>query len=121
MGKLGPSRGKAHHKFAVYIANRTSRSDLALERLKKICEDNVPGDYEIEVIDIAKFPGLASDRQIVATPTVFRTLPAPLRKSIGDLSNEDRALLGLDLFHPLKLRRPRGKRRRRAGVPQAAD
>ena len=56
-------------------------SDLALERLKKICEENVPGDYEIEVIDIAKSPGLATDHQIVATPTVFRTLHAPLERA----------------------------------------
>jgi circadian clock protein KaiB len=94
---------------------------LALERLKKICEEKVPRDYEIEVIDIAKRPDLARDRQIVATPAVFRTLPAPLRKSIGDLSQKDKALLGLDLFNPLKSRRPRGKSARRAVVPQAAD
>jgi circadian clock protein KaiB len=117
----GSGRGKPHYKFSVYIANHTLRSDSALERLKKICEENVSGDYEIEVIDIAKSPGLATDHQIVATPAVFRTLPAPLRKSIGDLSNEDKALLGLDLFHPLKSRRPKGKNRRRAGVRQAAD
>jgi circadian clock protein KaiB len=111
----------ADYKFSVFIARQTRKADLALERLKKICEDNVPGAYEIEVIDIAKFPALAKDHQIVATPTVFRTLPAPLRKSIGDLSQTDKALLGLDLFTPLKSRRPKGKNRRRAGVPQAAD
>jgi circadian clock protein KaiB len=94
---------------------------LALERLKKICEEKVPGDYEIEVIDLAKCPGLAKDRQIVATPAVFRTLPAPLRKSIGDLSQKDRALLGLDLFTPVKSRRPRGGNASRVAVPQAAD
>ena len=96
-------------------------SDLALERLEKICEENVPGDYEIEVIDIANRPDLAKDRQIVGTPAVFRTLPAPLQKSIGDLSNEDRPLLGLDLFTPLKSGRPRGKSAARAKVSQAAD
>jgi circadian clock protein KaiB len=117
-----PNRGKAHYKFSVYIANHTLRANSALERLKKICEEKVPGDYEIEVIDIAKFPDLARDHQIVATPAVFRILPAPLRKSIGDLSNEDKALLGLDLFHPLKARRSRGKKRKSSvAVPQAAD
>jgi circadian clock protein KaiB len=119
MGK--PGRGKPHYKFSVYIANHTLRSESALERLKKICEEKVSGDYEIEVIDIAKSPGLATERQIVATPAVFRTLPAPLRKSIGDLSIEDKTLLGLDLFHPLKARRPRGKNVRRVRVPQAGD
>jgi len=118
----GSGRGKAHYKFSVYIAKHTLRSELALKRLKKICEENVPGDYEIDVIDIAKRPELAKDRQIVATPAVFRTLPAPVRKSIGDLSHEDRVLLGLDLFHPLKARRPRGKKHKSSvGMPQAAD
>jgi circadian clock protein KaiB len=120
MGK--PGRGKAHYKFSVYIANHTLRSESALERLKRICKETIPGDYEIKVIDIAKHPTLAKDRQTVATPAVFRTLPASLRKSIGDLSIEDKALLGLDLFHPLKARPPRGKARRpRAKVSQAAD
>jgi circadian clock protein KaiB len=105
------------YKFSVYIAKHTPRADWALERLSKICEEKVPGDYEIEVIDLAKDPDIAKDRQIVATPAVFRTLPAPLRKCIGDLSNEDKALLGLDLFTSVKSRLPRGKN----GVPQPAD
>ncbi|MCU1239815.1 MAG: circadian clock KaiB domain protein [Candidatus Acidoferrum typicum] len=122
MGKQVLRRAKARFEFCVYIAKHTLRSDLALKRLKKICHENVPGDYEIEVIDIAKRPDLAKDRQIVATPAVFRTLPAPLRKFIGDLSQTDKALLGLDLFTPLKSRRPRGKKRKSSvGVPQAAD
>jgi circadian clock protein KaiB len=75
VGRPNSGRGKAHYKFSVYIARQTRLSDLALERLKKICEEKVPRDYEIEVIDIAKRPDLAPDRQIVATPAVFRTLP----------------------------------------------
>jgi circadian clock protein KaiB len=118
-GKTKFGRGKARFEFCVYIANHTLRSDLALERLKKICEVKVPGDYEIEVIDIAKRRDIAKGRQIVATPAVFRTLPAPLRKFIGDLSQKDRTLLGHDLFTPLKSRPPRRTRVRR--VPQAAD
>jgi circadian clock protein KaiB len=117
--KSGSGR-KASFEFCVYIAHHTLRSDLALKRLKKICEQNVPGDYKIEVIDIANCPDLAKDRQIVATPAVFRTLPAPLRKFIGDLSQMDKALLGLDLFTPLKSPRPRPNASR-ARVPQAAD
>ena len=88
---------------------------------RKSVKKTVPGDYEIEVVDIAKFPDVAKDRQIVATPAVFRTLPAPLRKCIGDLSQNDKALLGLDLFTPLKSRQPKGKSARRTRVPQAAD
>jgi len=109
VAKPDSGRRKARFEFCVYIAHHTLRSDLALKRLKKLCEENVPGDYEIEVIDIAYRPDLAKDRQIVATPAVFRTLPAPLRKFIGDLSQEDKALLGLDLFTPVESRRPKAK------------
>jgi circadian clock protein KaiB len=109
----------SHYKFSVYIARETRMSNLALERLTTICEENVPGEYEIEVIDIAKRPDLARNYNIVATPAVFRTLPAPFRKSIGDLSDKDKAILGLDLLEPAKSRRT--AMRVRAGVPRAAD
>ena len=108
------------YKFSVYIARETRMSDLALERLTKTCEENIPGEYQIEVIDIAKRPDLARNQDIVATPAVFRTLPAPLRKSIGDLSDKDKAILGLDLLPPAKSRGT-ATRRGRATLPQAAD
>ena len=95
----------ARHKFTIYIARGTRRSDLALQRLTNICEEEIPGEYEIEVVDLAKRPDLARDRQIIATPAVFRMLPAPVRKSIGDLSDKDKAILGLDLLIRRKLRR----------------
>lgn len=98
MLKRGSRQGKPF-KFQIYIASPTRRTDSALARLRKICDELMPGKYEIEIVDIAKNPQLARDRQIVATPTVFRTLPEPVRKSIGDLSERDRALLGLD-FRP---------------------
>ena len=107
------------YKFSVYVAHGKRMSDSAVERLTKICEENIPGEYEIEVIDIAKRPDLARKQDIVAIPAVFRTLPAPLRKSIGDLSHKDKAILGLDLFAPAKSQRT--ARRVRAGAPQAAD
>jgi circadian clock protein KaiB len=69
-----------------------------LVRLRKICDEQIPKDYEIEVFDLRKKPRLASDLNIVATPAIFRTLPAPVLKSIGDLSRTDQALLGLDLL-----------------------
>jgi circadian clock protein KaiB len=75
----------------------------------------------MEVVDIAKHSDIAKDRQIVATRAVFRTLPAPLRRLIGDLSQKERSLLGLDLFTPLRSFRPKGKSASRAKVPQAAD
>ena len=108
------------YKFSVYIARETRISDLAVERLTKICEENIPGEYQIEVIDIAKRPDLARNQDIIATPAVFRTLPAPLRKSIGDLSHKDRAILGLDLL-PAAKSRGKATRRRRSTLPQAAD
>jgi circadian clock protein KaiB len=86
------------YKFSVYIASPTRKSDSALARLRKICDEKIPADYEIKVINLSKNPELATHHNIVATPAVFRTFPAPLRKSIGDLSKTDKALLGLDLF-----------------------
>ena len=100
----------ARHKFTIYISRGTRRSDLALERLTKICEEEIPGEYEIEVIDVAKHPDVARDRQIIATPAVFRMLPAPVRKSIGDLSDKDKSILGLDLLirpKPRRIKTPR--------------
>jgi circadian clock protein KaiB len=85
------------YKFSVYIACSTWRSDLALARLRTICDKTIPNDYEIKVIDLSKNPELARDHQIVATPAIFRTLPAPVRKSIGDLIDKEKALLGLNL------------------------
>jgi len=102
MNKLSAAKRprKAQFKFQVYIARPTRQSDLALARLRAICDEAIPDDYDIEIIDLAKRPGLAGKFQIVATPTILRTLPAPIRKSIGDLSKTDKALLGLDLCAP---------------------
>jgi circadian clock protein KaiB len=97
MSKL---RASPRYRFSVYIAGETRMAHLAVNRLRKICEENVPGNYNIQVIDIAKRPDLARNQNILATPSVFRTLPAPLRKSIGDLSDKNKAILGLDLAIP---------------------
>ena len=82
--------GKTHYKFSVYIACSTWRSDLAVARLRKICDKTIPNDYDIKVIDLSKNPELARDHQIVATPAIFRTLAARVRKSIGDLNEKIR-------------------------------
>ena len=87
---------KPRFKFRVYIARPTRKSDLALARLRALCAEAFPDDYDIEMIDLAKSPHLAKEHQILATPAVFRTLPAPVRKSIGDLSKTDKSRLGLD-------------------------
>jgi circadian clock protein KaiB len=81
----------------LYVAGRTPKCVAALENLKKLCEDKLAGRYQIEVIDLLENPRLAKDDQIVAIPTLVRKLPQPLRKSIGNLSDTERVLVGLDL------------------------
>lgn len=81
----------------LYVAGESDRSKKAISNLKKICETHLRDAYSIEVIDLLKNPGLARGDQIVAVPTLVRKLPEPMRKIIGDLSNEDRVLVGLDL------------------------
>jgi len=81
----------------LYVAGQTSRSLTAFANLKKICEEYLKGQYTIEVIDLLKNPKLAKGDQILAIPTLVRKLPQPVRKIIGDLSNTERVLVGLDL------------------------
>ena len=84
--------------LCLYVANRTPTSVNAMMNLKKICEEHLAGHYRIEVVDLLKHPERAISDQIVAVPTVVRTLPATIRRVIGDLSNTERVLTGLD-FH----------------------
>lgn len=81
----------------LYVAGQTQRSIMALENLERICEEHLAGQYRIEVVDLLKDPKLARGDQILAVPTLVRKLPEPVRKIIGDLSNVDRVLVGLDL------------------------
>ncbi len=81
----------------LYVAGQTPRAIAALENLKRICEEHLAGKYTIEVIDLLQNPQLARGDQILALPTLVRKLPEPVRKIIGDLSNEERVLVGLDL------------------------
>ena len=85
----------------LYVAGQTPKSMTALANLKKICEEYLEGRYQIQVIDLLKNPQLAQGDQILAVPTLVRRLPVPIRKIIGDLSNTERVLIGLDLV-PLK-------------------
>jgi circadian clock protein KaiB len=94
------TRAKASQKnyqLRLYVAGQTPKSLAAFANLKKICEDHLAGEYEIEVIDLLKHPQLASGDQILAIPTLVRKLPSPIKKIIGDLSNTERVLVGLDL------------------------
>ena len=81
----------------LYTAGQSPKSLAALSNLKRICDEHLAGRYTIEVIDLMKNPRLAKDDEIIAIPTLVRRLPPPLRKIIGDLSNEERALVGLQL------------------------
>ena len=81
----------------LYIAGQTPKSVAAFANLKRICEEYMPGKYEIEVIDLLKEPQLAAGDQILAIPTLVRKLPAPLRRIVGDLRDTERTLVGLDL------------------------
>jgi len=84
-------------KLKLYIAGQTPRSMTALANLKKIVDDHLGGQYQIEVIDLLENPQLAKGDQILAVPTLVKDLPLPVRKIIGDLSNTERVLVGLDL------------------------
>ena len=81
----------------LYIAGQTPKSLAAISNLKKICSEYLGGRYKVEVIDLMKNPALAQDHQILAIPTLVRQVPVPLRKIIGDLSNTQQVLVGLDI------------------------
>ncbi len=91
------TEGKAY-RLRLYVAGQTPKSVLALNNLKQICEEHLQGRYEIEVIDLLVSPQLARGDQILALPTLVRRLPEPIKKIIGDLSNKERVLVGLDLL-----------------------
>ena len=85
-------------RLRLYVAGQTPKSLQAFANLKRICEDHLEGQYRIEVIDLMETPQLAKDDQILAIPTLVRKLPEPVRKIIGDLSNTERVLVGLNLI-----------------------
>jgi circadian clock protein KaiB len=84
-------------ELRLYVAGQTAKSLTAFANLKRICETHLAGQYRIEVIDLLKSPQLAAGDQILAVPTLVRRLPQPIKKIIGDLSNEERVLVGLDV------------------------
>lgn len=94
-----PDPGK--WELRLYIAGNTAKSVTALTNLKKYCEEHLKGRYKIEVIDLLLQPQLAAGDQILAVPTLVRKVPIPIRKIIGDLSNEEKVLVGLNI-RPLK-------------------
>ena len=87
----------AQWELKLYVAGQTVKSLRAFANLKRICEEHLAGEYHIEIVDLMKHPQLAAGEQIFALPTLVRQLPAPVRRIIGDLSNTERVLVGLDL------------------------
>jgi circadian clock protein KaiB len=88
---------KYRYELRLYVAGKTNKSATALANLQKICEEHMEGEYKIEVIDLLLKPQLAEGDQIFAIPTLVRKVPEPIRKIIGDLSNEEKVLVGLDI------------------------
>jgi circadian clock protein KaiB len=85
------------YNLRLYVAGQTPKSVAAISNLKRICEAHLPGRYTITIIDLMKDPALAQRDQIVAIPTLIRHLPEPLKRIIGDMSNVDKVLVGLDI------------------------
>ena len=96
-GKADGAREPVAWELRLYVAGHTPRSVTALANLQRICEEHLHGQYRIEIIDVLKNPQLAKGDQILALPTLVRKLPEPVKRIIGDLSNEERVLIGLDL------------------------
>lgn len=92
-----PAAEGERYVLRLYITGMTPRSSAAVAAIKAVCEEYLEGRYDLEVIDIYQHPVLAMDEQIIAAPTLVKKLPMPLRRLIGDLSDKERVLLGLDL------------------------
>ncbi|MFO7575077.1 MAG: circadian clock KaiB family protein [Bacteroidales bacterium] len=92
-----PEPGQSRYTLRLYVTGTTSRSIVAINNLKKICEEYLKGQYDLEVIDLYKSPDLAEGDQIIAAPTLIKELPIPFRRIIGDMSNKEKVLLGLDI------------------------
>ncbi len=89
--------GSVFH-LRLFVTGNTSRSNRAIENIRQICEENLAGKYELEVINVSENPEQAREHQILAVPTLLRELPEPLRKVVGDLSEKEKVLEGLDIY-----------------------
>ena len=96
-GAKKASAKSAEWQLRLYVAGQTPKSATALDNLRRLCETHLAGRYDIEVVDLLVNPKLAAGDQILAVPTLVRKFPEPLRKIIGDLSNDERVLVGLDV------------------------
>jgi circadian clock protein KaiB len=97
LDEAAAQRQAQRYVLRLYIAGLTPRSTLAIQNIRKICEEHLRGRYDLEVVDIYTKPVLAEGEQIIAAPTLVKKLPLPLRRFIGDMSNTERILVGMDL------------------------
>jgi circadian clock protein KaiB len=93
-----PPYDPGRYKLRLFITGTTARSTRAIENMRRICEENLQDRYDLEVVDVYQNPEATRELQVVATPTLVKILPEPLRRIIGDLSDEERVLAGLDLI-----------------------
>lgn len=98
MEKALEKRGQEKYVLRLYVAGVTPASTAAIMNIKRICEENLEGRYELAVVDVYQQPVLARDEQILAAPTLVKKLPLPIRRFIGDMANKERILVGLDLL-----------------------
>ena len=95
--EVPPGAAGGRYKLRLFITGSTPRSTRAIANMRRICEENLKGQYDLEVIDVYEDPEVTREMQIIATPTLVKVLPEPLRRVIGDLSDQERVLAGLDL------------------------
>jgi circadian clock protein KaiB len=95
--RAADGRNSSRYVLRLYVTGMTAKSVRAIENLKAICEEYLQGHYDLEIIDIYQHPVLMRGEQIIAAPTLIKKLPEPLRRLVGDMSDKDRVLLGLDL------------------------
>jgi len=92
-----PGGDLTKYLLRLFVTGASSRTGVAIANLRRICEQELAGQYELEIIDVLEFPDLAEDEKILATPTLIKSLPLPLRRVIGDLSDKQKVLLGLEV------------------------
>lgn len=96
--KWGDTPDDERYVLRLYVTGMTPRSIAAIENIRRICEEHLQGRYELEVIDIYQHPEAAKEAQLLAAPTMIKELPAPLRRFVGDMSDEDKILAGLNVL-----------------------
>ncbi len=97
LGKAAQDQRKMVYVLRLYVAGMSPRSSRAIQSVQKLCEEYLPGRYELEVVDVYQHPEAARTQQVIAAPTLVKSLPLPLRRMIGDLTNKEKVMVNLDL------------------------